>query len=471
MTNYIGIDIGASFIKGALLDVDRLSITNILKYPTPGPNRNNVTPLLTTRFEVNGKLYCQKVNKMIIELLEIDKSVAGIIVSSQMHGTILVNSRLVEVTPFIGWQDERILELSGINRYSYLDIIEAKLANIGKTHTGIKFRSGIMGSTLFWLKEHNAIPSYPNYTAMFLGDYVAAKLTKGALVTESTQACGSGLFNIITNKWDEKIIRALGLNISNLPKVVTTGEIVGNYKYRQRDIPVHVSVGDLQAAVLGSLIKQEQVLINIGTGSQVSTINVGFKSGEYDIRSYFDNTYLNTITHLPAGRALNVVIDLVKGIQKKVFESNKKIDIWAKLNKLIENKQDSDHMVNRISYYQNNASPYKSGLIDKISEHNLSIENIFFSALENMVTNYHQAYLKLHVPKKHVDIICSGGLIRRSKKLLELIRTKFDNKIGLALYEEETLTGLLTLAIFCHKKLKTVKSATDILRKGKVTFS
>ncbi len=465
---FIGIDIGASFIKGAVFDLDELTISHITKYPSPSPlmaSKNGVT-----RFETECELYEKPVRKLISKFLSINGNIEGIVFSTQMHGMVFVDPQLKPLTPFIGWQDERILE-QATEKQRWLDILLEKLNNIDISNTGISFRPGIMGNTLFWLKENGFLKKHPDSKALFLGDYIAAKLTNGKILVDSTNACGSGLFNTKDNIWDKSILKALGLKKDFLPEVVPSGTKTGDFPHNGKKIPVYVSVGDLQAAVLGSLIgtgNKREICINIGTGSQVAFISDTFKKGNYDIRSYFDNKYLTAVIFIPAGRALNVLIRFVEEIGEKIFD--KKAGIWEKLTKLLENKKHSNGLKAGVYYYTNSISELNTGSFTDISENNWNIENMFFSVLENMADNYWTAYKRLGKPSKRDKIICSGGLARKLSILRKLIEKRFKRKISLAPFEEETLAGLFILSLVCKGKFTSFKKASEYVKKTSLKF-
>ncbi len=471
MSHYIGIDIGASFIKGALFDLEKLKVKNIIKYSTPTSSITARSNQKAVRFEVNCDLYEKLARKIISKLFRIESIVEGIVLSTQMHGMVLVDSHLKQLTPFIGWQDERLQEKLSKNE-TWLDKLNKELEGIDISRTGIKFRTGLMGSTLFWLKENNLLNKNQDAKALFLGDYIAARLTNGALVTHPTNACGSGLFNVEKKCWDEKILKALDIDNKFLPDVISTGEKVGYMQTGSRNIPVFVCIGDLQAAILGSLIglrEKRDICINIGTGSQVSFVSPAFNAGEYDIRSYFDNKYLNTVTFIPAGRALNVIIKFVEDIGKKIY-NRKEEKVWKKLAKLTSNKQESTEIQADISYFKNSISDNTTGSFLNITEKNFTIDNLFFSALQRMADNYLVAYKRLKNTKITDRIICAGGLIRKLTTLRLLIQNKFNRKILLAPFEEETLAGLFILSLVSRGDFPTVKDASLYIQKNNLKF-
>jgi sugar (pentulose or hexulose) kinase len=471
MGYYIGIDIGASFIKGALFELDQLKVTNIIKYSTPPSSLSSEDNQTAVRYEVNCDSYEKLVRKIISELLQIQGVIDGIVLSTQMHGMVLVDSHLKPLTPFIGWQDERMNEQSSKNM-TWLDILNKKLSKIDVTKMGIQFRSGLMGSTLFWLKENGLLKKYNHGKALFLGDYIAAKLTHGALVTHSTNACGSGVFNVKENCWDKKIINTLGLEESFLPEVVSTARKVGYFKIKNKKIPVFVSFGDMQVAIVGSLVGlggEKEFCINIGTGSQVSSVVERFNPGQYDIRSYFDDKYLRTITFIPAGRALNVMIKFIEDIGKKIF-NRKDEDVWEKLTKLVINKKENIDLKADISYFKNSISDQVTGSFSNITEKNFRIDNMFFSILERMTDNYYLAYKRLGNTKITDKIICAGGLGRKLTPLHLLMKNKFKRTILPAPFEEETLVGLFILSLVCRGDFLTVKEASLFVQKNKLRF-
>lgn len=471
MGHYIGIDIGASFIKGALFDLEKIKVKNIIKYPTPASSLTLQKNQEAVRFEINCDLYEKQIRKIISELMNIEESVEGIVLSTQMHGMVLVDSHLKQLTPFIGWQDERLLEKKSKNE-TWLDRLNKNLEGVDISKTGIKFRSGLMGSTLFWLKENGLLNKEKGTKALFLGDYIAAKLTNGLLVTHPANACGSGLFNVEKNSWDEKIINVLNIDKSFLPEVVPAGKRVGYLEINSGKIPVFVSIGDLQAAILGSLIglgNNRDVCINIGTGSQVSFVSHSFNAGKYDIRSYFDNTFLDTVTFIPAGRALNVIIKFIEDIGKKIFDK-KDENVWEELAKLVSDKKESAGLEADISYFKNSISDNTAGSFSNITEKNFTVDNMFFSALERMAENYFAAYNRLGNPKITDRIICAGGLGRKLTPLRLLIQNKFKRKILLAPFEEETLAGLFILSLVNRGDFSTLKEASIFTQKNNLKF-
>lgn len=460
---FIGIDLGASFIKGCILNVDSLTIYDIVKLKSPFPLENK----LLTRIEYDPSEYEKKVMQIINKLSK-NRKIAGIIFSTQMHGMILVDKKLKPLTNFISWQDERVFEKNK-NKGTAIELIGKKTKKLDISETGIKLRSGIMGVTLFWLGKNNFFKKHTPSKALFLGDYIAARISDGKTLVHPTNASGSGLFSVKENKWDEKIIKMLRIPKSVLPEITNNvNTIIGTISLNSRFVPVYVSVGDMQAAILGSYVglsSKKEFCINIGTGSQVSTISNSFTISDYDIRSYFDNKYLFTFTHIPAGRALNVIINFLENIGRDIF--SKKIDVWEKLISYTNKISATQGLAVDISFFKNNVMNRSSGYIMNITESNLKIENIFYEALRNMVENYHFFYKRLGGRKDDV-IIVAGGLGRKVPKILDLLKENISSHIILSSNSEETLSGLMIISVYLAHKYESIEKASRFCKRKKI---
>jgi sedoheptulokinase len=95
------------------------------------------------------------------------------------------------------------------------------------------------------------------------------------------------------------------------PKIENGFAIAGNYK----NIPVSVAIGDNQASVFSTLKDENDLLINVGTGSQVSIISDKVVSGEnLETRPYFENKFLIVGAALCGGRAYSVLKNFYKEV-------------------------------------------------------------------------------------------------------------------------------------------------------------
>ena len=73
----------------------------------------------------------------------------------------------------------------------------------------------------------------------------------------------------------------------------------------------HIWLCLLLAAILGALLQRDELSLNISTGSQVSLLKPKVEFGNFQTRPFFDGRFSITITHIPAGRALNALVKLL----------------------------------------------------------------------------------------------------------------------------------------------------------------
>lgn len=103
--SFIGIDLGTSFIKGAVLDLERRQLGYLQRIPFPDP--------LTGQ----GPLFCEfdpdevvtAVHKLINDLASKAPDYEGLVMCSQMHGMVLLDERGETRSNCITWRDQRVM--------------------------------------------------------------------------------------------------------------------------------------------------------------------------------------------------------------------------------------------------------------------------------------------------------------------------------------------------------------------------
>jgi len=148
---FIGIDLGASFLKVALLDTERMSIGHIRKDAAPLPLNSSVEG----RKELDPKEIWTRVLKLLQET-SWNRKIDGILVSNQMHGYILVDEEGAPITNYITWQDGRGGEIH--NRETVLNAF----GRDGLTRTGMPLLTGLPSLNLCYQRHRSPKDcSYP----------------------------------------------------------------------------------------------------------------------------------------------------------------------------------------------------------------------------------------------------------------------------------------------------------------------
>ena len=102
-----------------------------------------------------------------------------------------------------------------------------------------------------------------------------------------------------------------------LNKIVKSKKnLIGTIIFKNEKKFIFGGYGDLQAAFAGSNVKNNEILINMGTGSQIILKKISKNCNIFEKRNYF-NRYLDCKTHIPSGRSLNLISDKINKIYKK----------------------------------------------------------------------------------------------------------------------------------------------------------
>lgn len=200
--------------------------------------------------------------------------VAGVGVSTQQHGIVLVDEAVRPMGPFVGWQDRRGIEIVRNGR-SLLAEARARTGDGLRGRTGCSLQAGHAAVTLFALAAEGALPA--KATACAIGELVVATLTGDRPVTERTVAAATGMFDVTCDGWDEAALTALGLSPTLFPSLVSAKTRAGRVSAAAAaetgfpvGTPVAPAVGDCQAAFVGAATDPSRdVVVNVGTGAQV----------------------------------------------------------------------------------------------------------------------------------------------------------------------------------------------------------
>ncbi|GAB4555263.1 MAG: hypothetical protein OHK0023_26270 [Anaerolineae bacterium] len=429
----IGIDLGTSFIKGAVLDAESLSIRHVRRrvFPEPIPN---LPPL---RREYDAEAIVKLVRNLIDELLPLAAPCEGVVMCTQMHGNVFVDVQGRAQSPLITWQDQRVLEAHPAGGTFF----EAMLANLSKTELdefGNELRPGLPIGLWYWLAERGELPAlYP----AALGDYVIAALCGVPPVTELTNAASHGALNLTRLDWNREVIHRLGLGRLQLPEIVPYGTVAGRLTIGSQSLPFFTPIGDFQCAILGALLSPTELSLNISTGSQVSLLRPAMEFGNFQTRPFFDKQFLITVTTLPAGRSLNALIGLLSELGRS---GANQADAWEYIIRATEAATEPDLQIN-LAFYATSLGDH--GAITHIREDELTVGHLFRAAFRSMADNYFIAANRLSATPDWERIVFSGGLAQKLALLRHYISQRFACSFRLSPSSEDTLLGLLALGL------------------------
>jgi sugar (pentulose or hexulose) kinase len=457
---FIGIDLGGSFIKGAVLNTDTLCLKHIDRTVFPGFLNSVHYP----HREVAPEEIVESVRELIEQLLSRAPNCAGIVMCGQMHGIVLASEKGEPLSNFISWQDQRTLMPHPSGAGTYFDVLARRITPAERRQLGNELRPSLPLSVLFWLAEENRLPEVESIPVS-LADFVIANLCGSLPTTEATNAAACGAFNLISHDWDYDVLSKLGQEQLRWPALRSLGEVVGFFKVGSKLIPCYMPVGDQQCTLLGISLGNKELSLNIATGSQVSMISPRLEFGNYQTRPFFDGKFLKTITHIPAGRALNALVRLLTGLTG--MQHPNPADLWADIEKCAMQVVETDLRVN-LAFFTSACGDH--GEITNMREENMTAGHLFRAAFENMADNYFQCASRLSAEEAWTNLVFSGGLAQKLKVLRQIVQQKFRLDYRLCASEEDALLGLLVLAQFCGQTASSVtKAAENMSQKKKVT--
>lgn len=442
----LGIDIGTSSIKGAVLDLEDFAVGEVIKEDFPAP----ISCLPAGYFEVEPSKIQAAVENLLVKLVELAPDVSSIHWTGQMGGVILADEGGNALTNYISWRDQRTLEPYPSGDVSYYQTLEQRLTRTRMEQLGNDCKPGSALSLLFWLAEQGELPE--SAIPLALADYVTMRLCDAEAVTEYTSALGT--LNVQTGLWHREAFNELGVEKLHWPRLIEPYHAVGGLRVRDNAIPSYPSVGDHQCALAGTRLRRNELSINVSTGSQIALLSDSYQPGDYQVRPYFDQQCLKTLTHLPAGRSLNVLVDLLGEIPHA--RGIKVEDSWHYITTAAA-ATETDLNVD-LAFFE---GPMGSrGEISNITVDNLNVGTLFRAAFGSMANNYEVCASRLSPEGDWSGLVLSGGLVGNCDILRELIVERFDCPVRLSTTSEETMEGLLILALVARGRFDNVASAT-----------
>lgn len=435
--NTIAIDLGASFVKGAVINDGQILYSKRVKAPKVHGDEPLTEPIQILSLK-------DTVQKLFDELLLQNKEQEYCVsMSNEMHGFLLVDEQNNPATDYISWQKEygKItideLSLSGRDTFEKNEFAEDVM------HSGIMPRGGLPTCNLWYLSHtKDIVEELKGRTLVFktLGDYMLNAITGLNIKTHPTNAAATGFYDIKNGCWNKKLIsEATGGGVLNIlfPEVGEAAE-------RKDGVIVKPAIGDHQAALLGAKIhNNSQLSFNLGTGAQVAkVVSEPEFSNEWQIQPYFDGKFIKRIPYLPSGRALNVLFRLFKSTFDTMGIEIEDEAIWDRFREIASKPKDvlSHPLRIDLSFFENMASKAESGSIKGIFEDNLTFENLIAEVFNQMSENFNTAAEKIS-DTKIKEIIFTGGIADKFPVIRENILNHFDNPENKSI-TEETFLGL-----------------------------
>ncbi len=429
----IAIDCGASFIKGGRIEKGEIVRQLSVAAPLPEKSENILIPKQIVAL-------VPLVRDMVSELAGADREIR-LCMSNEMHGFLLSYEDGTAFTDYISWQKE----LGGIsvNGVSSTEKIQQEMPEEELLFTGMPLRDGLPICNLYYLTRTGKLDTKCGRLRFYtLGDYLLRMLSGKEPICHPTNAAATGLYDLRIGQWNYTLIDCVTDQQIVFPEIGENKSIT----FELKGVTVHAfpAIGDQQAALLGSGLKDDRsVSFNMGTGAQVSRlVKTIRRSGKCQIRPYFYGYNLNTLPHIPSGRALNVYFRFIKDILCQFQVNINDDEIWGRLIQTADMAHDSS-MICDMSFFENTVTDVRYGSICNIGEYELTLGNLMHAVFSQMIRNFIYASHAIGVDEMNVEqILFSGGVSNRIPAVREGIKKHFGDAIRVINAKNETLLGL-----------------------------
>lgn len=266
MAYLLGIDIGTSGTKTVLFTEEGTPVASAtVEYPLYQPQNGwaEQEPENWWNAVVSG------IQQVLNQSGAAAASIAGIGLSGQMHGLVMLDGNGSVLRRSIIWCDQRTAaECEEITARVGADRLIAITANPALT--------GFTASKILWVRKHEPAVYEKCRHILLPKDYIRFKLT-GEFATEVSDASGMQLLDIPNRCWSDAVLSALDIDKALLGKVYESPEVTGKVSPSAAECtglavgtPVVGGAGDNAAAAVGTgTVRDGRAFTTIGTSGVV----------------------------------------------------------------------------------------------------------------------------------------------------------------------------------------------------------
>lgn len=450
----ISLDIGTTKICASAVDAESCAVLETVSernYFIPGEEPYEKLQ--------NPQQIVATAGRLIGELQEHWPIICAIGITGQMHGVLYVDGKGNAVSPLYTWQDQ-----TGSREY-----------RDGKTYSEyLSEATGYPAATGFGLVTHfchlhrGKVPASA-VKICTIQDYMVMYLTgEKNPVMHVTNAASLGFFHLEKGSFDEEAIKIMGIPFSILPEVSDQFCICGK---NREGIPVCVAIGDNQSSFLGSVNQTEEcVLVNVGTGSQISIASrERTVITDLELRPYFNGQYLQVGAPLCGGNAYELLERFFRDVLKMAGCQNDRslypfMDEW-----LLKAEELTDYPRVATCFCGSRRNICDRGRIENISFDNFTPAGVMLGFLEGISRElYDLARPCLEIQYGQFrKVIASGNGVRKNKMLVKALSNCFGLPVYIPAFQEEASYGAALFALFCSGRFQCLEDAQRVIKYDK----
>lgn len=420
----IGIDLGTTSICGILIDTDS---GEVLRSRT-----ENSHAFIPGAFEWERLQQPARIIALATEILEdlLCEGVAAIGVTGQMHGIVYVDAQGKAVSPLYTWQDGR-------GNQPYRDTTYAQ---------HLHSHSGYGNVTDFYNRENGLVPASAAGFCTIHDYFVMCLCGLTKPLIHISDAASFGCFDLKTERFTCDCAVEPDCDFA----------VAGTF----RGIPVGVAIGDNQASVFSSLPDSDSILLNIGTGSQVSVLSDEVvEVPGIETRPYFDGRYLVVGSALCGGRAYAVLKDFYARLLGYVVDLTDD-QVYGIMDKMLAAACEPLAVDTRFDGTRTDEN--LRGSITGISTRNFTPEALTQGVLEGMVRELHDMYRAMGVSRR--GLAGSGNGLRKNPALQKCAQAVFHAPLRIPAHTEEAAYGAALFALVSAGCCENTAAAQKLIR-------
>lgn len=445
----MGIDIGTTTISIVMVDEDSGAVIARDTISHTSWINDGCAVGKTQDPEVIRSLALNAAQRMIRE----HGALSCIGLTGQMHGMLYLDAAGQAVSPLYTWQDGR----------GNIPLQDGRTAVECLRSAGCAAASGYGLTTHFALQRAGQIPA-DAVCMTTISDYVGMGITGATKpVLSADMAASWGAFDLKARRFQRELLEKLGIDTRPLPKVGSGYEVVGE---TSEGIPVCCSLGDNQASVLGSVQQlSDTMLINIGTGSQVSMGVDHFVdcAGSIELRPCGADGYILVGSGLCGGRAYAMLERFyreVSGVKEPRYEV-----MLAQARQFIEtNGLDAAWRV-RTAFSGTRDDPNERGSISGIGIDNFQPGALTAGVIEGILGELSESYdaMCAITGNSARRLVGSGNGLRRNPLMQSIAEQIFDLKLQIPAHLEEAAFGAALCAMAASGRKSSFAEAQRLI--------
>lgn len=428
--NVIGLDLGTTTLSAVVVDADTGAVLETVNVPngTELPRRHE--------FEraQDADAIAMKA-RALVEGLMARHDAGAIGIDGQMHGMLYVDAGGAAATPLYTWQDQRGEQpLEGATYAGALSAL-----------TGRRVATGYGMATHFWHVKNGAVPRGA-VGLCTIGDYVGMRLTgRERPLLHVSSAASMGLFDDASGTWDAAAVAGAGMDPALLPEVTDRARALGELN----GAAVACCVGDNQASFVGAARDAAgTVLVNLGTGGQVSMLSNAAPGGDLERRPLGDGKRILVGSALCGGRAYALLERFLRSCAALAGQED--APLYDAMNRAALALPEGEWTLRVDTRFNGTrANPDLRGAVSGIGTENFDAPHLVAGTLLGMAEEMRGLYGQMLAAgaTPAARLVGSGNAVRRNPALVRALERVFGLGLRIPAHAEEAAFGAALYAM------------------------